>query len=75
MKEGYIVINNSNYGLEFFGVYKNKKTAERHLRRVVRNRFGRCPIDLTKLCEPPYVGRTGDDMYEIVYFKQNNGDE
>lgn len=72
MKEGYIVANISNCGNEFFGVYKNHKTAERKLRKVIRTRFGKCPKDLEKLVEEPYI-EGGDSSYSIIYFKENDG--
>lgn len=79
MKEGYIVWNQTNYGtgFEFFGVYKSKQAAERHLRRVVRNRFGKCPRNLEDLMEEPYCGDSDAgcaDGYGITKFEENNGE-
>lgn len=68
MKEGYIVWNNSNYGAEFFGVYKNPQTAERKLRRVVRDRFGYCPRDIADIIDMPEID--GEDSYQVSYFRE-----
>lgn len=75
MKAGYIAWNESNCGSEFFGVYKNKKTAEWRLRRVVRKRFGRCPRDLSNLVYEPFTGPSGDDSYKVEWFCENDGDD
>lgn len=42
MKQGYAVINLTNYGdgLEIFGVYRSMEKAERVLKKVKRERFG-----------------------------------
>ena len=74
MKKGYIVWNNSNYGPEFFGIYKNVKTAEWKLRKVIRTRFGHCPRDLDKLMDDPYAAG-GDDSYGISSFEENDGED
>lgn len=68
MKEGYIVWNNSNYGAEFFGVYKNLQTAERKLRQVVRGRFGYCPRDISGIIDMPEMD--SEDSYQVSYFEQ-----
>lgn len=73
MKEGFIVANISNCGNEFFGVYKNEKRAERQLRKVIRNRYGRCPRDLSELVNEPYI-EGGDFSYQIIYFVENDGE-
>ncbi len=75
MKEGYIVANISNCGNEFFGVYKNEKRAERQLRKIIRNRFGRCPRNLDKLYDvgqPNHIST--DDSYCIINFGENDGE-
>ena len=74
MKEGYIVWNESNCESEFFGVFKTEKAAERHLRKVIRTRFGRCPRDLNDVyAEEPYT-EGGDSSYKITPFYQDEGD-
>lgn len=73
MKEGYIVMNVSNCGDEIFGAYKNLKRAERQLRKVIRNRYGRCPRDLGELVNKPYI-EGGDFSYQIIYFVENDGE-
>lgn len=77
MKEGFIVANLTNYGdgIEVFGVYKNRKRAERQLRKVVRARYGKCPRILDKLSDygQPNGPDTGDS-YQLVYFKENGGE-
>lgn len=42
-KECYIVWNESIYGCEFFGAYRSWRRAFAQFRRVVRNRYGKCP--------------------------------
>lgn len=70
MKDGYIVINESIFGNEYFGVYKNLKRAERQLRKVVRHRFGHCPRDLDDLA---YMKEIDDgESYKVVYFEEND---
>lgn len=73
MKSGYVVMNDSNYGNEIFGVYKSEKKAEKLLRKVIRNRFGHCPrdLDLSKLYESGEMD--GHDSYQIVYFEEDEG--
>lgn len=75
MKEGYIVMNQTNYGdgFEIFGVYKNIKTAERQLRKVIRNRYGKCPRDIDKIDEMLYKKDYNDESYKVVYFNENEG--
>ena len=76
MKTGYVVMNNSNYGIEIFGVYKNQERAKRQFRKVIRNRIGRCPRDLGKLYEYGQInGPDSDDSYMIMFFEENNGEE
>ena len=76
MKNGYVVMNNSNYGIEIFGVYKNKDRAVTQLRKVIRNRFGRCPRNFSKLYELGQPnGPDSDDSYMIMFFEENNGEE
>lgn len=43
MKEGYIVWNESTVENEFFGVYRSWERAFRQFRKVIKNRYGRCP--------------------------------
>ena len=72
MKQGYIVWNQTTYdtGYEFFGVYKSKKAADRQLRKVIRNRFGKCPRDLDDLVGfvDEQVGESGSDDYRVTPF-------
>lgn len=67
MKEGYIVLNQTNYGdgLEIFGVYRKKKSAEIKLRKVI------------KQAEKYIPGCTEDtdNSYKIWYFHEKRGDE
>lgn len=75
MKEGYIVWNQTNYGYgyEFFGVYKSKKKAERMLRKVIRDRFGKCPRNLYDLVDfvDEQVGESGVDSYSVTPFHEH----
>lgn len=74
MKNGYVVMNNSNYGIEIFGVYKNHDKAVTQLRKVIRNRFDRCPRDLSKLYESGQPnGPDSDDSYTIMFFEETDG--
>ena len=73
MEKGYIAWNESNCGSEFFGAFRSKKRAERELRRVVRERFGRCPRDLVDLVEEPFANG-GDDSYKVTYFNNEKGE-
>ena len=73
MKEGYVVMNTSNCGNEIFGVYKSQRRAETCLRRVVRARFGKCPRDLDKLIEEPYISG-GDDSFGLIWFEEFKGE-
>lgn len=74
MKYGYIVMNESTSGNEYFGVYKNKKTAERQLRKAIRNRYGRCPRNLINVADLEMDDDRGSDSYKIVYFEENTGE-
>ena len=76
MKEGYIVWNNSNYGCEFFGVYRSEKQAMRQFRKVIRNRFGKCPRgDYNKIIDWLVDDvEDGDEGYAIEYFNENEGE-
>lgn len=75
MKEGYIVWNNSNCGPEFFGVYRSEKQAIRQFRKVIRNRFGKCPrCDYDELIEWVVNHEDGDDGYEIRHFEEYDGE-
>lgn len=79
MKQGYIVWNQTSYdkGYEFFGVYKSKKAAERQLRKVIRNRFGKCPRDLDDLVDfvDGQVGESGLDGYSVTSFREFIGEK
>lgn len=69
MREGYIAWNESNYGAEFFGVYKNRLTAERKLRQIVRERFGYCPRNIMDIVDMPEID-DDENHYQVSYFKQ-----
>ena len=73
MKEGYIVWNQTAYGdgFEFFGVYKSRKAAERQLRKVIRNRFGKCPRNLDDLIDFVDSQTDGEDSYSITPFYEH----
>lgn len=66
MKRGFIVWNQTNYGdgFEFFGVFRSRKEAEKCLRRVLRERFGRVPKDMDELIELEGM----ENSYGITYF-------
>lgn len=74
MKEGYIVMNQTNYGdgIYIFGVYRSEKAAEKQLRKVIRTQFGRCPRDLDDIYDLP--GMDSGDSFCIKWFSENNGD-
>lgn len=74
MKEGYIVWNESTVENEFFGVFKNPQAALRHLRKVVRNRYGKCPRGSYKdLLDWLVNVESGEDSLGITYFNMNEG--
>lgn len=73
MKEGYIVWNESTVESEFFGVYRTEKKAEKALRKVAKNRLGRCPRDYDKMMSALDEYGEGYDSYHITYFCKNGG--
>lgn len=77
MKEGYIVWNQTNYGdgYEFFGVYRSEEKAIKQLRKVVRNRFGKCPRKYEDIMY--FVADVADDgdSFGIDYFCENDGQD
>ena len=73
MKEGYIVWNLTNCGdgYEFFGVYKSYEKALKCFRRVVRERYGKCPKgDYCKIIEWLCGVEDGDDSFRITPFEE-----
>ena len=72
MKEGYIVWNLSNRNCEFFGVYKNPQRALTHLRKVVRNRYGKCPRKYEDIVDFLDKVENGDDSLRISYFVERS---
>lgn len=73
MKEGYIVWNESNYGSEFFGVYKSWDAALKQFRKVIRVRFGKCPRGSYDDIQDWLVDNeieSGDDSYKITEFEE-----
>ena len=72
MKEGYIVWNESTAESEFFGIYRSYEKALRQLRKVLRNRFGRCPHQEDKVWD--FVSEISDeDSYKITPFEEYDG--
>lgn len=74
MKEGYIVWNMTNYdkGYEFFGVFRSKEAARKHLRKVFKQRYGKDYFKLTT--DEIYEIEDSQDDYRIDYFTLNNGE-
>ena len=73
MKEGYIVWNLTNYGdgYEFFGVYKSYKKALKCFRRIVRERYGKCPRgDYSEISDWLCEIDNGGDSFRITLFKE-----
>lgn len=75
MKEGYIVWNESNCKSEFFGVYKTWEKALRQFRKVIRNRFGRCPRNYEDILDFLVENGDGDESYKISWFNEFNKKE
>lgn len=76
MKDGYIVWNDSTAGCEFFGVFKSYKPAFRLFRKVVKNRYGKCPRnydDILTYLSKIEVDDGLDDSIRITRFNQNEG--
>ena len=72
MREGYIVWNLSNYDCEFFGVYKNPRRALTQFRKVIRNRYGRCPRKYEDILEFLSKVENGDDSLRISHFVERS---
>lgn len=73
MKEGYIVWNQSNYGNEFFGVYRTWDAAFKQFKKIIRARFGKCPRGSYNDIQSWLIDNEiedGDDSINISYFKQ-----
>lgn len=73
MKEGYIVWNLSTCDCEFFGVYRSWDKALRQFRKVVRNRYGKCPRDYDDILD--FLSEAeglGDDSLRITKFEEND---
>lgn len=78
MKEGYIVWNESNYGSEFFGVYKTLEKAFTQFRKVVRSKYGKCPHGDYENIQNWIIDNEiedGGDSIKITKFYENNGKE
>lgn len=78
MKEGYIVWNQAQYGggYQIFGVYKSEKMAIRQLRKVIRNRYGKCPNGgYDAIADFLAKVEDGDDGHGIKYFCENEGED
>ena len=75
MKEYYIVWNQTNYGdgFEFFGVHRRWESALRQYRKVVKNRYGRCPRAYDDIIDFLAENENYDDDLRITYFKENDG--
>lgn len=73
MKEGYIVWNESNCKSEFFGVYRTWKKAFAQFRKIVRNKYGKCPRGSYEDIQDWLVGNEmedGSDSLKITYFEE-----
>lgn len=69
MKDGYIVWNESTVENEFFGVFKGWQAALRHYRKVVKNRYGKCPRNYDDIIGYLADVEPGEDSLRITYFK------
>lgn len=72
MKEGYIVWNLSNYDCEFFGVYRSWDKALSQFRKVVRNRYGKCPRKYDDILNYLVKVEDGDECIRITKFVEND---
>ena len=73
MREGYIVWNESTVENEFFGVYKSWERAFRQFRKVVKNRYGRCPRNYDDILD--YLNEVeglGTESIKITKFVEND---
>lgn len=73
MKEGYIVWNESNCGSEFFGVYRTWEKAFFQFRRVIRNKYGKCPRGTYEDIQNWLIDNdieSGDDSIKITNFRE-----
>ena len=73
MREGYIVWNESTVENEFFGVYKSWERAFRQFRKVVKNRYGRCPRNYDDVLD--YLNEVeglGTESIKITKFVEND---
>lgn len=70
MKQGYIVLNQTEYGdgIEVFGVYRSLEKAEKVLARIIKKRFG----DMSEEERMDYEVSHGES-YKILAFAENNG--